>query len=629
MMAALDSSPFRRLATFVAGLPVVVLVMGCSGTPPSPSGPPAPSSTSTAAAPPSDLDAALDDASAGVRDEALAALLRDHWLFVLREDPLHATQLGVHAYDERLADISEEAIARRREARRGFVARAEAMRDLGDADAITRDLFLAELRGDIAAEVCEFHQWTVSPRSNPVTSWNYLPEIHKLTDVASGDALVVRYRAIGEVIDHGTAHLKVGASRGLFANAESTKRVIAMVDEQLRTPVATWPLSSPAIPKEWPAADRERIATALRDAVERGVRPALVRYADVLKTVILPRARGPEASGLVDLPMGKACYAARIRHFTTLELDAEAIHEIGRQQIAKTDAELAELGNRALGAGSLVDTLAKLRSDPSLYFDTADGVEGAATATLAAAKKAMGGYFGRLPQADCVVRRVPDYEAPYTTIAYYRPPHADGSKPGEYFVNVLNPETRPRYQARVLAVHEAIPGHHLQIAISKELPAVPAFRKHGGFTAFVEGWALYTERLGEEMGLYDTDLDRIGVASFDAWRGGRLVVDTGLHAMGWSRDRAKRYLREHTALAETNIDNEVDRYINWPGQALAYKLGQLKIRGLRERAQQRLGPAFRLPAFHDLVLSAGAVTLPVLERRVETWLATVQGETSP
>jgi len=351
------------------------------------------------------------------------------------------------------------------------------------------------------------------------------------------------------------------------------------------------------------------------------VRPALQRYADVLESVVLPKARGPEASGLAALPMGEACYAARIRHFTTLDLDAEAIHAIGEEAIAKTDAEIVELAKEALSVDTLEAALAKLRSDPALYFDSAEEVEAAAEASLAAAKAKMGSFFGRLPKADCVVRRVPDYEAPYTTIAYYRPPHADGSKPGEYFVNVLAPETRPRYQARVLAMHESIPGHHLQIAIAQELPEVPAFRKHGGFTAFVEGWGLYAERLAAEMDLYETDLDRVGVASFDAWRGGRLVVDTGLHALGWSRDRAKAYLRAHTALAESNIDNEVDRYINWPGQALAYKLGQLKIRQLRARAEEQLGDRFALPAFHDRVLEAGAVTLPVLQRRVEAWLA--------
>jgi uncharacterized protein (DUF885 family) len=233
----------------------------------------------------------------------------------------------------------------------------------------------------------------------------------------------------------------------------------------------------------------------------------------------------------------------------------------------------------------------------------------------------MGAFFGILPKADCIIRRVPDYEAPYTTIAYYRPPHPDGSKPGEYFVNVFEPKTRPRFQARVLALHEAIPGHHLQIAISQELPEMPAFRKHGGFTAYVEGWALYTERLGDEMGLYRDDLDRLGMLSFDAWRAGRLVVDTGIHAMGWSRDRAKAYLAEHTALALNNIDNEVDRYISWPGQALGYKLGQLEIRRLRAEAEAALGDAFSLPAFHDVVLSIGAVSLPVLRDRVAAFVA--------
>ena len=214
----------------------------------------------------------------------------------------------------------------------------------------------------------------------------------------------------------------------------------------------------------------------------------------------------------------------------------------------------------------------------------------------------------------------PDYEAPYTTIAYYRQPHFDGSKPGEYFVNTYKPETRPRYEAEVLAFHEAIPGHHLQIAISHERSQLPAFRKFGGNTAFSEGWALYTERLAAEMDLYSGPLDRMGMLSYDAWRASRLVVDTGIHAMGWTRKRAETFMLEHTALAANNIRNEVDRYISWPGQALAYKVGQLEILRLRARAKAGLGNRFDIRKFHDRVLENGAVTLPVLADQIERWI---------
>jgi uncharacterized protein (DUF885 family) len=216
-----------------------------------------------------------------------------------------------------------------------------------------------------------------------------------------------------------------------------------------------------------------------------------------------------------------------------------------------------------------------------------------------------------------VVRPIPAYEAPYTTIAYYRQPFPDGSKPGEYFINTFEPTKRPRFEARVLAYHESIPGHHLQIAISQERSQIPAFRRYGGTTAFVEGWGLYSERLAGEMGLYPDPLDRMGVLSFDAWRASRLVVDSGMHALGWSRKQAIEFMIEHTALTPLNIDNEVDRYVSDPGQALAYKIGQLEILRLRQRARDVLGDKFDIKAFHDTVLGSGAVPLEALGELVE------------
>jgi uncharacterized protein (DUF885 family) len=244
-----------------------------------------------------------------------------------------------------------------------------------------------------------------------------------------------------------------------------------------------------------------------------------------------------------------------------------------------------------------------------------------AVSALQRATEAIPGWFGRLPQAACEVVRMGPHEEEHSTIAYYRQPADDGSRPGQYYVNTAHPETRPRYEAEVLAYHESIPGHHLQIAIAAELVDLPAFRRHLGPTAFFEGWGLYTERLGDEMGLYSGDLDRIGMLSFDAWRASRLVVDTGLHAMGWTRRQAIDFMLEHTALAPNNIANEVDRYIVIPGQALAYKTGQLELLRLRAEARERLGAAFDIRAFHDAVLGNGAVALATLREVVETWTA--------
>jgi uncharacterized protein (DUF885 family) len=380
---------------------------------------------------------------------------------------------------------------------------------------------------------------------------------------------------------------------------------------------------SPRAIDPWPAGERARQHAALREVVASIILPALARYRDFLRDRILPAARR-DREGLAGLPDGEACYRAAIAYHVGLPLAAADLHALGLREIARTDAEIAALGKRVLGAPDLAATIAKLRGDPALYFRSREEILDAAQRALDRAKAAQARFFSVVPKADCVMREIPAYEAPYATIAYYRRPHYDGSKPGEYFVNTYRPETRPRFELEALTWHESIPGHHLQIALAQELGAMPAFRKLEGSTAYIEGWALYTERLAEEMGLYTADLDRLGKLSYDAWRASRLVVDTGLHALGWSRAQAEAFMREHTALTEVNISNEVDRYIGWPGQALAYKVGQLEIVSLRAEAEAALGGAFDLRAFHAVVLGAGAVTLPVLGARVRAWIASAR-----
>jgi uncharacterized protein (DUF885 family) len=336
---------------------------------------------------------------------------------------------------------------------------------------------------------------------------------------------------------------------------------------------------------------------------------------------VLPHARPQERPGIAHLPGGLECYHRLIRVHTSLDLTPDELHATGLREVERIDGELAALGARVLGAAGLPAILARLRTDPALYFQTRDEVEATAAAALAKAKQAIAGWFGILPRAGCEVARMGEHEEQHSTIAYYRQPAADGSRPGRYYVNTSAPHTRPRYEAEALAYHEAIPGHHLQIAIAQELTGVPEFRKHTGATAFVEGWALYAERLADEMGLYSGDLDRIGVLSYDAWRACRLVVDTGMHAKGWTRRQAIDFMLAHTALAENNVVNEVDRYITWPGQALAYKTGQLELLRLRADAQRRLGARFDVKAFHDAVLGNGAVALGPLREAVEAHVA--------
>ena len=568
--------------------------------------------------PPDDARArVLDEATVGVDDASLRDILREHWAWTLEQSPLWATKLGVHDYDDRIGDGSEAAHAARARMRRDFLARLGRLdaAKLSERDRLTHAIITNDLSADVREEVCAFERWRVSASTNPIEHYNEIARIHPMTAPRAAETLLARVRAIPKAIDDEIAALRRGLNEGRVADAESIRRVVAMVDGQLATATAKWALFEPAAKLSDPKA-RAALATVLDD----DVRPAFARYRALLHDELLPKARPADRAGIHALPDGDACYAAVIERHTTLPLTAKDVHARGLAEIARIDAEIAALGAKALGTNELATTLAKLRSDPALYFDTPESIEQAARDALTRAEAAIPRFFGRLPKAPCVVTRVPDYKAAFTTIAYYEPAHPDGSKPGEYFVNVLDPHTRPRYEARVLAVHESIPGHHLQIAIAQELTELPTVRRHAGHSAFVEGWALYTERLADEMGLYDTDIDRLGMLSFDAWRASRLVVDTGIHALGWSRAQAEQFMLEHTALAPNNIANEVDRYVGWPGQALAYKIGQLELLALRKEAEAALGERFSLPAFHDAILGGGAMPLPALRERVRAQL---------
>lgn len=561
-------------------------------------------------------------ASVGIDSPLLAALLEEHWDWLMERAPTWATDLGDRRFDDRLGDPSAAAREAARIDRLTFLARAEVLirQDLSPSDHLTAQLFIHEQKDDLAADTCRFWAWSLSPRSNPVVDLNRLPDGYHVRDAADVRNLLQRYRAIPRVVDARIANLRQGLAENRVANAETLRRTLEQVRSVLATPLPESTLLDIDFPGDFDAAARDALLAEAQAIIAADVLPAYGRFERLVADELLPAGRPAALAGLTGLPDGDACYAHLVRHFTTLDQTAEQVHQRGLREMEGIHAEFRALGSKVFGTDDLATIFATLRSDESLKFETAEQIRATAEAALARAKAGMGKAFGRLPQADCIVRPIPDYEAPYTTIAYYRGPNPDGSKPGEYFVNKYAPGTRPRPTAEVLAFHEAIPGHHLQIAIAQELPALPAFRRYGGFTAFVEGWALYTERLADEMGLYSGDIDRLGMLTFDAWRAGRLVVDTGVHAKGWTREQAKDYLQTNTPLALNNIDNEVDRYISWPGQAIAYKTGQLELRALRAEARQALGERFDLAAFHDVVLGGGALPLPLLRERVQAWI---------
>jgi uncharacterized protein (DUF885 family) len=466
-------------------------------------------------------------------------------------------------------------------------------------------------------------EWSVDPIFGPTMWLLDLVDYQTIRTPEDGANLVARWNGMGKFFDDTRANLREAAADGAVAAAKPVERVLDILDHLLEEPPERWKLAAPAEDPhdDWSEGDLRTFRTDLLEAVSEVAVPAFRRYRDTIARDIAPLARPDDRPGLVHVPGGAAAYRDLIKVHTTLDLEPAAIHATGLAEIERIDAEFAELGGRVLGTNDLAGTLAALRDDPRLRFDNADEVFETAKRSLARAQEAMTDWFGRIPGAACVVVPVPTHSQEHQTIAYYSWPAMDGSRPGRYYINLHAPETRPRYEAEALAFHEAVPGHHLQIAIAQELPGLPAFQRALGSTAFAEGWGLYTERLSDEMGLYSGDMDRFGILSYDAWRAGRLVVDTGMHALGWTRGQAIDFLQAHTALGGNNIENEVDRYIVMPGQALAYKIGQLEILRLRDEAQRRLGARFDIKAFHDTVLGSGAVSLPVLRDLVGAWAA--------
>jgi uncharacterized protein (DUF885 family) len=556
-----------------------------------------------------------------VTETALAELAEEYWQAYLTFSPVSATSIGDRRFDDRLDDSSPEAIQAQRRRLAGFAKRAEAIGPgaLDGADLVTRSALIAQIASDVAALETGLEEWTVDPLEGPQVVALDLEAIQPVSTPDQAQAMVARWRALGPWFDQQAANLHRGLAGGRVAVRTPVERAVDQIDGILGRPDAELPLLKPLEleHRDWPAAVREAFADGLRSAVRDIVRPALERYGAVVRDEILPAARPDERAGILHIDGGRDAYTRLIRLHTSLDLSPDEIHRIGLDEVARIDAELAELGGRVLGTTDPEVIRSRLRSDPALHFATRDEVFATAEEALARARTVIPDWFGLLPVASCTVVRMSEHEEEHSTIAYYRQPAVDGSRPGQYYVNTYAPETRPRYEAEALAYHESVPGHHLQIAIAQELTDLPEFRKHLGPTAFFEGWGLYTERLSDEMGLYSGDLDRIGILSFDGWRACRLVVDTGIHALGWTRRQAIDFLTAHTALAPNNIANEIDRYIVWPGQALAYKIGQLEILRLRAEAREAAGAAFNIKAFHDAVLGQGAVGLETLAEIVK------------
>ncbi len=550
-----------------------------------------------------------------------AALLEEAWEWTLAEFPMMASQLGDRRYNDRWADQSLVAIARREQQVRDFLQRVYAIdrSQLDAGDQLNYELFRRMLQDSVDESGFNGHLMPFSQRGgvqNLDNSTNWL----RLATVQDYDDWLARMGKIDEVVAQSIALAEKGRKSGLVAPRVLMERI----PDQIAVQLVDEPEASPffkvfsELPDTIPAREQDRLRAAARDVIGETVLPAYRKLGDYFEETYLPAARS--SIGLSQLPNGAAWYEYLTRHFTTTKMTPDEIHRLGLEEVRRIRDEMQLIIDELEFDGSFQDFLVFLRSDPQFYYDNPDDLFEAYLATSKRIDPELVKLFGKLPRMPYGVKPIPDSIAPDTTTAYYSPPAADGSRAGTYWVNLYKPEVRPKYEIEVLSVHEAMPGHHLQIALQQELGDMPNFRRFMGFTAFVEGWGLYSESLGYDLGLYKDPYSKFGALTYEMWRAVRLVVDTGIHYKGWTRQQAIDFFKDNAAKTELDIINEIDRYIGNPGQALAYKIGQLRIQSLRTSAELALGDRFDVRAFHDELLGAGALPLDLLEQRMDDWL---------
>ena len=553
--------------------------------------------------------------------ERLRRLIALDWERTMIESPEYATFVGYPGQNARWSDLSLAAVERRR---RALADPLRAVRSidrarLPESQRLNYDLFRRD--AEEAAEGARFpsEYLQIDQMSGP----QYLAQTLAVMLAASArdyDDIVARLDSIPRVIDQTIVLLDSGLAKGVTPPRVTLRDVPA----QIAALLADDPLASPLLlpfaklPPSIAAADRDRLRAAAARSYRERVAPAYVRLRGYLESTYIPRARESVAASA--LPDGAAWYAFRVRRETTTRMTPREIHERGLAEVTRIRAQMDSV-IRAVGyAGSFADFVRFLRTDPRFYYtDSASLVQGYRDI----AKRIDPGLvrlFGTLPRLPYGVATIPSYQAKSQTTAYYQQGSPDGARAGTYFVNTYALDTRPKWEMEALTLHESVPGHHLQIALAQELAGIPEFRRNGGYTAFVEGWGLYAESLGPELGMYADPYSKFGQLTYEMWRAIRLVLDTGIHSMGWSREQAIEYFKANSAKTEHDIEVEVDRYIVWPGQALAYKTGELEIRALRAHAASELGDRFDVRAFHDELLGQGALPLDVLDARMRKWV---------
>ncbi len=553
----------------------------------------------------------------------LQALFEEDWQWNLKEFPEGATMFGDNRYNYLLTDASPEAYEWRKAHEREMLDRIQKIdrSRLTGQDAISYDLFLLDKKLNVEGQRFPAQYMPMDQMNGVQIFFGQLASSTPFRNAKDYEDYLARLAAFPKHIDQVITLMKRGIETGWVQPAVPLRSLASQIEGQITDDPLSNPLYKPfeSFPQDVSDADRARLGEAGKRAVAESFIPAMKKLDAFIKETYLPAAR--KEIGASSLPDGAAYYQYSIRRHTTTNLTAKEIHDIGLKEVARIRKEMEGIIQKVSFKGTFQEFLTFLRTDGRFYYKTADDLMAGYALIAKRADGKLPALFAELPRTPYGLRVIPDYEAPAQTTAYYQPGAADGSRAGLYMINTYKLETRPKYEMEALSLHESVPGHHLQISRAQELKGLPDFRRNAGYTAYVEGWGLYAESLGSEMGFYGDPYSKFGQLTYEMWRACRLVVDTGMHALGWSRERAIDFMKDNTAKTENDIIVEIDRYIVWPGQALAYKMGELKIKELRARAKRELAGRFDVRKFHNAVLDDGPLPLDLLERRINDWIA--------
>ena len=554
-------------------------------------------------------------------DESLDAIISNHWDWVLEQYPEYRREYGDMSGNQSWTDLSADVLEKRNADTHAFIADLSRIdpSSLSPTAQLNQRMLKTALQEEVESFENGLHLIALNMRSGPQHRYTMVERLPMATETDYIDWLA-RLEKLPDQLSQYQALLEEGADR----QRTQARIIIERIPKQLDALIVKKPQESPfwgvfeTLPDSISPSRAKELQAQAADIIENKLIPAYAQFKAFIEETYLPNSRAHP--GIGSLPGGKEVYAMLARHFTTTNMTPEEIHNVGLAEVARIRGEMIEVIEEVGFDGDINAFNDFLRSDPQFYYETAEELLEGYQAVSKRLDPQLVKLFGKLPRMPYGVRPIAPELAPDTTTAFYMRPALDGSRPGWYYVNLYKPEVRPKYEMEVLSVHESVPGHHLQIALAQEIEGLPEFRRNSSVTAFIEGWGLYSERLGYDMGLYKDPYSRYGQLIYDMWRAVRLVVDTGIHYFGWSRQEAIDYFKDNAAKTEADIINEIDRYIGWPGQALAYKIGQLKMLELRALAEQELGDRFDIRAFHDELLGVGAIPLDALEVRMTRWI---------